>query len=412
MCGIVGFIDSKDNRKNLEDWLTIQSHRGEDSFGAVVESVKEISSTKAISKKTFLENLNSIEISDFVLAHHRKASLGDITIDLAHPVTLNKTYVIHNGTKKAIYEAVTRAKSDTEAIAMLLDEDFNTTKLNKRLLTGAGVVFAQNTMHGLIVFVDGNRSLFVNKERTIVASEPITEGEWLLVEPCFTKYKDLKDFIKNVKVYKKTAVITDDTYGFYPSLCGACDKLHMHVDLQTDLCPKCEIEGKKASYSTYSTYGAYNYTPYKYNSTKAFKKPKWVEKGMLVSAKQVGGIKRVNGTIENIDENDAQRPYHIKVPNVKNSYGHPETFWTNDIECITPTDEILEDVGNLVKNPRVNKYYLFSDDKKTWTFGRLVQNTQWGKQPFLAYLPSKDYSTWFSYVKEDEELNDYMEELI
>lgn len=116
MCGLAGII-SKDSLDFNYSWFTTlgiaNDKRGGDSCGIFFDGFDDIGSKHfdygiketALFSTFFDENefLNSVTKSSIALLHCRKASVGSVTLDAAHPIIIEengeiKFVLIHNGT--------------------------------------------------------------------------------------------------------------------------------------------------------------------------------------------------------------------------------------------------------------------------------------------------------------------------
>ena len=100
MCGIVGYIGSREKKNIILEGLKELEYRGYDSAGLAVLKDKEIDFFKAVGK---LENLAnkceafSSEGFGFAIGHTRWATHGKPTEINAHPHLGEYSCVIHNG---------------------------------------------------------------------------------------------------------------------------------------------------------------------------------------------------------------------------------------------------------------------------------------------------------------------------
>lgn len=139
MCGIVGYIGSKDAVPVLMEGLSSLSYRGYDSAGiAVMDEKKQIHIRKTRGKLTELENLlkhNSMKGS-IGIGHTRWATHGEPNDLNAHPHTdvTGGIAVVHNGIienheeiKKFLerHEIKMNTQTDTEVIAHLISLNYD-----------------------------------------------------------------------------------------------------------------------------------------------------------------------------------------------------------------------------------------------------------------------------------------------
>ena len=138
MCGIVGYLGSKNIKEILLNGLKELEYRGYDSAGIAVLNNGEFSIFKAVGKlKNLEEKTKGFQTKGFGIGigHTRWATHGKPTELNAHPHTGNKSYVVHNGIienyaalkKELQQKGITfLSQTDTEVIVHLF-EDFDTT---------------------------------------------------------------------------------------------------------------------------------------------------------------------------------------------------------------------------------------------------------------------------------------------
>ncbi|MBD3840419.1 MAG: glutamine--fructose-6-phosphate transaminase (isomerizing) [Campylobacterales bacterium] len=143
MCGIVGYIGSKDTSKILLDGLKELEYRGYDSAGIALLQEKKFDIFKAVGKISNLEE--KIVQSDYKanedfsigIGHTRWATHGKPTELNAHPHLGEYSYVVHNGIIENYKELKSKliglghkfvSQTDTEVIVHLF-ENYNN-KLN------------------------------------------------------------------------------------------------------------------------------------------------------------------------------------------------------------------------------------------------------------------------------------------
>jgi len=134
MCGIVGYIGSKEKKEILLDGLQELEYRGYDSAGIAVIEGKKLNSFKAIGK---LENLREktkaykSEGFGISIGHTRWATHGKPTELNAHPHLGSYSYVVHNGiieNYQALKESLQKegirflSQTDTETIVHLFEK--------------------------------------------------------------------------------------------------------------------------------------------------------------------------------------------------------------------------------------------------------------------------------------------------
>lgn len=229
MCGIVGYIGNKKAKDILLTGLKNLEYRGYDSSGiALVDdsSVKKIKSVGKIAnleEKLDKENLNNYTVG---IAHTRWATHGEANIKNAHPHTVGKVTIVHNGIienadslrSELIKEGVNfSSETDTEVVAALLNKylenDFIKT-INKvqSILKGSyalGIILEDNPDKlyavkkdsPLVIGVGNNENFFASDITAINTYTNkfifLDEGEIALVTR-----KDIKVY-KNLNILEK-----------------------------------------------------------------------------------------------------------------------------------------------------------------------------------------------------------------
>ena len=132
MCGIIGYIGERKPEEVLIDGLKKLEYRGYDSAGIALKG-KEIEVIKSLGKISNLEdkikNTKLID-SNIGIAHTRWATHGEPSEVNAHPHTIGKITLVHNGIienakvlKEELQEKGVKfnTNTDTEVIAALID---------------------------------------------------------------------------------------------------------------------------------------------------------------------------------------------------------------------------------------------------------------------------------------------------
>lgn len=261
MCGIVGKLSPatpEEMMEILKKGFEALEHRGDDSYGVVAVTDKGLFVAKAMYVEELFEELRKdlmefgIDNIRWFVGHNRKRSTGSIDIETAHPVwdKERKLAVVQNGTKKAVYELLTSARSDTHGILLLYDRVEK--GLMKEILSGAGVVFIFDRQNDKVIFhKDSSRTLFINTEK-VIASEPIEAGEWALIKGQYVEANLQHGLTLEVEEPKKIEVSRVE----YRSYCPACRE-SKKIETQGDRrCPTCFYLGKEAERSYVSTHGS------------------------------------------------------------------------------------------------------------------------------------------------------------
>jgi len=133
MCGIVGYIGSRETAKVLIEGLRRLEYRGYDSAGIAVFQKGKVEIRRKVGKLTNLEELIEKETFDgkVGIGHTRWATHGRPSDENAHPHQAGKVTVVHNGIIEnylALREFLKKkghafsSETDTETIAHLIDE--------------------------------------------------------------------------------------------------------------------------------------------------------------------------------------------------------------------------------------------------------------------------------------------------
>ena len=134
MCGIIGYIGKKNPIDILINGLKSLEYRGYDSAGIALKNSNQVEVIKSIGKIVNLEEkIKSMEVipSKLGIAHTRWATHGKPTEKNAHPHTVGKITLVHNGIienaeelrEKLKKEGVTfNSETDTEVVAALINK--------------------------------------------------------------------------------------------------------------------------------------------------------------------------------------------------------------------------------------------------------------------------------------------------
>lgn len=136
MCGIVGYIGTKNTKEILLDGLKEMEYRGYDSAGIAVLQNETFHNYKAVGKLINLEEkTKDFQTNGFAvgIGHTRWATHGKPTELNAHPHLGEYSYVVHNGIienytelkQQLLAEGVTfLSQTDTEVIVHLFEKNF------------------------------------------------------------------------------------------------------------------------------------------------------------------------------------------------------------------------------------------------------------------------------------------------
>ena len=236
MCGILGLFDKENYSQELKAGWSWLDERGTDSYGVVLATPTGLKIIKALKKDVILEEVEKIEQQQTILwalAHNRKASVGSVNLELAHPIYNNNSIIIHNGTKKTIVELFNKYKSDTQALLYLLQD--LPKQYKSEILQKAGVVFHFNLKERLLLFHKSNRSLYISEDLSYLSSAPIAKGNW---------YKIQKIDLLELKITKKNIFSLlpreNKKEYFYKKICKSCKNEFFTSNAKETECKNCK----------------------------------------------------------------------------------------------------------------------------------------------------------------------------
>lgn len=133
MCGIVGYIGFREPKDVLIEGLKTLEYRGYDSAGIALKNDTSVQVIKEVGRISSLEekiNKEKLIDSHIGIAHTRWATHGGVTDVNAHPHTVGRVTLVHNGIienamelkKKLSGEGVLfKTETDTEVLTALID---------------------------------------------------------------------------------------------------------------------------------------------------------------------------------------------------------------------------------------------------------------------------------------------------
>ncbi|MDD3386565.1 MAG: glutamine--fructose-6-phosphate transaminase (isomerizing) [Candidatus Pacebacteria bacterium] len=233
MCGIVGYIGSKDSSSIVLSGLKRLEYRGYDSYGFCFIDKGKASIFKRVGKidnteKEFLENNFK---GNVCLAHDRWATTGLVTEENAHPHSdcKNEVFIVHNGIvenykelkEKLIKEGHNfKSETDTEVIAHLIEKYYigkledavkNALK-DVRGTYGLVVISTREPDKMVVARMSSPLIIGVGEEEFLVASDPsaiinmtrqiinLDDGEIAVLKKDSIKiYKEEKESQKNIE---------------------------------------------------------------------------------------------------------------------------------------------------------------------------------------------------------------------
>lgn len=177
MCGIIGYIGTKNSIEILINGLKSLEYRGYDSAGIVLKNKEKLQVIKSVGKIVNLEEKvkrTQLIPSELAIAHTRWATHGKPTEENAHPHTIGKVTLVHNGIienaeeirQQLIKEGlIFQSQTDTEVLTALINKYYDKNPLeaiNKALqeVTGSYALG--------ILFEDSNELYAIRKDSPLI----------------------------------------------------------------------------------------------------------------------------------------------------------------------------------------------------------------------------------------------------
>ena len=191
MCGIVGYIGSRESQAILMTGLRRLEYRGYDSAGIVTLSLRhEATLLRAKGKVGELANLvgKNKTVDGVGIGHTRWATHGVPSEENAHPHQAGEIYLVHNGIienykelKAELKDHEFKSETDTEVLAALINSFYdNGTKLEDavtqalQLVVGTYGIAVVSTREAdkIVVARKGSPLIIgVNDDETVIASD-------------------------------------------------------------------------------------------------------------------------------------------------------------------------------------------------------------------------------------------------
>ena len=186
MCGIVGYIGSRNAKDVIIDGLKRLEYRGYDSSGIAVLSDGKLRVVRSVGKISSLESLiEKEEINGTIgIGHTRWATHGKPTENNAHPHIVNGVAVVHNGIienyailKDSLIKSghTFSSETDTEVISHLIDREMSQ---GKELFDAVlGAIGAIEGSYAIAVLSEREKDYFVVAKNFSPLIIGIGEGE-------------------------------------------------------------------------------------------------------------------------------------------------------------------------------------------------------------------------------------------
>ena len=234
MCGIIGYIGSKNPVEILINGLKSLEYRGYDSAGIALKEKDKIEVVKSIGKIVNLEEkLKNEELisSHLGIAHTRWATHGRPTVENAHPHTAGNVTLVHNGIIENAEELREKLKNegvsfysetDTEVLAALINQYYKkdpieaiTKALNEVKGSYALGILFKDREDLYAVRKDSPLIIGIGKEENFIASDIAAiidyTNQYLLLEEGEIAHitKDTVEVIKDGKILDKKIQTTN-----------------------------------------------------------------------------------------------------------------------------------------------------------------------------------------------------------
>ena len=233
MCGIIGYI-GKDN-KSIEKTISCLEkleYRGYDSAGIAYVSNNKINIVKETGRIIKLkEKLDNNINSNIAIAHTRWATHGEANTINAHPHTVGKITLVHNGIienyielkEKLIEDGYEfKSQTDTEVAAATIDYLYNKSNNIINALTEFNKIVRGSYALGIILEDDLNSLYAIKKDSPLILG--IAEDSYFLASdiPAILEYTNKYILIEDNEIIK-----LDDNYKIYK------DNIEINKEIKT-----------------------------------------------------------------------------------------------------------------------------------------------------------------------------------
>lgn len=185
MCGLIGFISNKNygfykkHEDTFSQLLFVDQLRGEDSTGVVyVEDTGDFGILKEASPAAWVGDTiiqddmlkRSLQRGKALLGHNRKATIGKVTDDTAHPFVIDNTFTIqHNGTLTN-HKSLADTTVDSEAFGIHLKAHLNDGFDKEKFEEAMGKVYGA---YAVVCYNQENHTVYImrNDQRPLSYAE-------------------------------------------------------------------------------------------------------------------------------------------------------------------------------------------------------------------------------------------------
>lgn len=177
MCGIVGYIGSREPKNILLDGLKNLEYRGYDSAGIALKNNNQVQVIRGLGRISCLEEkINNMDVikANMGIAHTRWATHGEPNEANAHPHTSGMVTLVHNGIIENFSElkekliktgVVFKSDTDSEVLAALINYYYD----NDPVLAIEKAIKDVKGSYALgIIFADQDKLFAVRKDLPLI----------------------------------------------------------------------------------------------------------------------------------------------------------------------------------------------------------------------------------------------------
>lgn len=226
MCGIIGYSGKEQAVSKILEGLSLLEYRGYDSVGIAVQNGREIQSVKCQGRvENLKDRLHSVILPPSVCAigHTRWATHGAPTDENAHPHTIGKVTLVHNGILENAMDIKSplladgvrfASHTDTEVAAALIDRAYQKHQEPKRAIFEAVSQF-KGSYALAILFSDRPNVLYAIRHSSPLLLAKGADGAYLASDmtallPFSKQYCILEEDALAILTEKEIRVVTNE----------------------------------------------------------------------------------------------------------------------------------------------------------------------------------------------------------
>lgn len=226
MCGIIGYSGREQALPKILEGLSLLEYRGYDSVGIAVQNGREVQSVKCQGRvENLKDRLHSVILPPGVCAigHTRWATHGAPTDENAHPHTIGKVTLVHNGILEnamdikhlLLADGVRFAsRTDTEVAAALIDRAYQKHQEPKRAIFEAMSQF-KGSYALAILFSDRPNVLYAIRHSSPLLLAKGADGAYLASDmtallPFSKQYCILEEDALAILSQKELSIVTEE----------------------------------------------------------------------------------------------------------------------------------------------------------------------------------------------------------